>query len=74
MADSSPVLWIAPRPAFLRPVFVLGRSRTNLSPMVATTACAASQAVVTAPTMTMRPTQVSVAPPSVPTFLSHLPS
>ena len=51
MAVSPPVLRIARVPALLRPVVDSDRIRTNRSPMAETTACAASQAVVTAPTI-----------------------
>ena len=50
------------------------RTSTNRSPMVAMTACAVSQAVVTAPTTAMRPFQSRVCPPSVPTSRYQRPS
>ena len=55
MAFSAPVLRIALSPAGSRPVVLSERISTKRSPITAMTACAASHAVVTAPTTTMRP-------------------
>ena len=74
MTISVPVLPIALRRRLAAALCESARITTKRSPMAAMTACAVSHAVVTAPTMTMRPIQVSVRPPSVPTLRSHLPS
>ena len=70
MLVSRPVLRMALFADGARPLLESARMMTKRSPIAAITECAASQAVVTAPTMTRRPVHVSVSPPSLPTLRS----